>query len=144
MLEETAELISAAERRSMIAERETVDRLVASHLSTRIGATFKGRISGVVGAGLFVTLDESGADGFVPVSTLGRSFYVLDDVRHALVSSESGETFQLGDLVDVKLTEVAPVKGGLKFEMVSDGKKGTKPARFGRHRVKRPFRGRKT
>ena len=122
----------------MIAERETTDRLVAAHLATRIGATFKARISGVVGAGLFVSLDETGADGFVPVSTLGRSFYVLDDVRHALVSQESGETFQMGDTVDVKLAEVAPVKGGLKFDMVSDGKKGPKPTRIGRHRVKRP------
>ena len=142
-LAETADLISAAERRSMIAERETVDRLVAAHLSAKIGATFKARIGGVVGAGLFVTLDETGADGFVPVSTLGRSFYVLDDVRHALVASETGETFQLGDSVDVRLAEAAPVKGGLKFDMVSDGKKGTKPARLGRHRVKKPFRGRR-
>ena len=113
-LAETADLISAAERRSMIAERETVDRLVASHLSTKLGAIFKARISGVVGAGLFVTLPDTGADGFVPVTTLGRSFYVLDDVRHALVSSETGETFQLGDMVDVRLIEVAPVKGGLQ------------------------------
>jgi len=142
-LAETAELISAAERRSMIAERETVDRLVAAHLSTRLGAIFKARISGVVGAGLFVTLDDTGADGFVPVSTLGRSFYVLDDVRHALVASETGETFQLGDMVDVRLAEVTPVKGGLKFDMVSDGKKGAKPARIGRPRVKKPFRGRR-
>jgi len=142
-LAETADLISAAERRSMIAERETVDRLVAAHLSTRIGAVFKARISGVVGAGLFVTLPDTGADGFVPVTTLGRSFYVLDDVRHALVSSETGETFQLGDMVDVRLSEVAPVKGGLKFDMESDGKKGPKPARVGRHRVKKPFRGKR-
>jgi ribonuclease R len=116
---------------------------VASHLSGQIGAQFKARISGVVGAGLFVTLEDTGADGFVPVSTLGRSFYVLDDVRHALVSQESGETFQLGDVVDVRLTEVAPVKGGLKFDMLSDGKKGAKPARVGRQRIKRPFRGRR-
>jgi ribonuclease R len=142
-LEETADLISAAERRSMIAERETVDRLVAAHLSQQLGAIFKARISGVVGAGVFVTLADTGADGFVPVSTLGRSFYVLDDVRHALVSQETGETFQLGDLVDVRLTGVAPVKGGLTFDMASDGKKGTKPARVGRHRVKQPFRGRR-
>jgi ribonuclease R len=142
-LAETAELISAAERRSMIAERETVDRLVAAHLSTRIGAEFKARIGGVVGAGLFVTLEETGADGFVPVSTLGRSFFVLDDVRHALVSRETGETFQMGDTVDVRLAEVAPVKGGLKFDMVSDGKKGAKPPQAGRRRVKKPFRGRR-
>ncbi|MFO1035190.1 MAG: RNB domain-containing ribonuclease, partial [Hyphomicrobiales bacterium] len=142
-LEETADLISAAERRSMIAERETVDRLVAAHLSSKLGATFRARISGVVGAGIFVTLEDTGADGFVPVSTLGCSFYVLDDVRHALVAQDTGETYQLGDTVDVRLTGVAPVKGGLTFGMASDGKKGAKPARVGRHRVKRPFRGRR-
>jgi len=142
-LKETAELISAAERRAMIAERETVDRLIAAHLSTKLGTTFRARISGVVGAGLFVTLDDTGADGFVPVSTLGRSFYVLDDIRHALVSSETGETYQLGDTVDVKLAEVAPVRGGLRFEMESDGKKGPKPPRVGRHRVRRPNRPRR-
>ena len=142
-LVDTADLISAAERRSMVAERETVDRMVAAHLSGRLGTSFKARISGVVGAGLFVNLLDTGADGFVPVSTLGRSFYVLDDVRHALVSSETGETFQLGDIVEVKLTEVAPVKGGLKFDMLSDGKKGAKPPRVGRHRVRRPERPRR-
>jgi ribonuclease R len=142
-LQETADLISASERRSSIAERETVDRLVAAHLSQQLGAVFKARISGVVGAGLFVSLADTGADGFVPVSSLGRSFYVLDDVRHALVSQETGETFQLGDLVDVRLTGVAPVKGGLTFDMASDGKKGAKPARIGRHRVRQPFRGRR-
>src|SRR5947199_320854 len=47
-LDDTAELISGAERRAMAAERETVDRLIASHLSSQIGARFAGRIGGVV------------------------------------------------------------------------------------------------
>jgi ribonuclease R len=126
-LDETAEMISAAERRSMMAERDTIDRLVASFLAHQTGATFSGRISGVVGAGLFVKLDDTGADGFVPASALGRDYYVFDDVRHALIGRSTGETFQLGDNVQVRLVEVAPVKGGLKFEMESQGRKG-KPA----------------
>ena len=121
-LEETAELISASERRSMIAERETIDRMVASHLSENLGAHFRGRISGVVSAGLFVVLHDTGADGFVPASTLGKDFFAFDPARHALIGSSSGETFQLGDDVEVRLMEVAPIRGGLRFEMVSDGK----------------------
>src|SRR5262245_55208681 len=62
---ETAARISAAERRAMTAERETVDRLIAQFLADRIGATFSGHISGVTRAGLFVKLDETGADGLV-------------------------------------------------------------------------------
>jgi ribonuclease R len=123
-IEETAEMISAAERRAMAAERETVDRLIASHLAGQTGAVFKGRIGGVVGAGLFVTLNDTGADGFVPVATLGREYFVFDEKRHALIGERSGETFQLGDPVDVRLIEVAPVSGGLRFEMVSEGRRG--------------------
>ncbi len=125
-LEDTAEQISIAERRSMVAERETIDRMVATHLSNNLGAQFKGRISGVVSAGLFVVLHETGADGFVPASSLGRDFYAFDPSRHALVASSTGETFQLGDDVEVRLMEVTPLRGGLRFEMLSEGKKGEK------------------
>ncbi len=129
-LEETAELISAAERKSMIAERETIDRMVAAHLAQNLGAQFKGRISGVVGAGLFVVLHETGADGFVPASSLGRDYYAFDAARHALVGASTGETYQLGDEVEVRLMEVAPIKGGMRFEIVSSGKTGEKPKRM--------------
>ena len=126
-IHDTAELISGTERRAMAAERETVDRLIAAHLSTQIGATFRGRIGGVVSAGLFVTLDDSGADGFIPVSTVGHEYYAYDETRRALIGAKSGDTYQLGDKVEVRLKEATPVAGGLLFEMVSKGRKG-KPA----------------
>ncbi len=44
-LAEIAARISAAERRAMIAERETKDRLIATFLSEQVGASFTGRIS---------------------------------------------------------------------------------------------------
>jgi ribonuclease R len=135
-LEDTAELISGTERRSMLAERETTDRLVAALLSNQLGATFNGRISGVVGAGLFVVLTDTGADGFVPASSLGKDYFLFDPTRHALVGSATGETFQLGDLVQVKLMEVAPVRGGMRFEIQSEGKPGERPKRVS-HAAKR-------
>jgi ribonuclease R len=141
-LEDTAMQISAAERRSMLAERETNDRMVASHLASHLGAQFKGRISGVLSAGLFVVLHETGADGFVPASTLGKDYYSFDPSRHALIGSASGETFQLGDDVDVRLMEVAPIRGGLRFEIISEGKAGEKPKRISKPAF-RKFKSRK-
>lgn len=123
-LERIAADISAAERRAMLAERETIDRLIAEWLSDRVGAIFRGRIGGVTKAGLFVKLADTGADGFVPAATLGADYYAYDEVRHALVGSRSGETFQLGDTVEVRLVEVAPLAGALRFEMVSSGRAG--------------------
>jgi ribonuclease R len=121
-LGEIAARISAAERRAMKAERETVDRLIAHHLADRIGATFAGRISGVTRAGLFVKLDETGADGFVPARTVGADYYRYHEAQHALIGDKTGETYRLGDRVSVKLVEAAPVAGALRFELLSEGR----------------------
>jgi ribonuclease R len=121
-LEEVAALISAAERRAMAAERETVDRLIAAHLSTRVEETFQGRISGVTKAGLFVQLPQYGADGFIPVSTLGDDYYVFDESARALFGERSRKGYQLADVVDVRLVEVAPLAGAMRFEMLSEPK----------------------
>ncbi len=137
-LDETADMISDAERRAMAAERETIDRLIASHLADQTGALFRGRIGGVVGAGLFIKLNDTGADGFVPVSSLGRDYFVYSDIDHSLTGQRTGERFQLGDQVEVKLLEVTPISGGLRFEMVSDGKQGKPPPRGGRAAASRP------
>jgi ribonuclease R len=123
-LRDTADLISASERRAMAAERTTIDRLIAAHLADRIGARFPGRINGVVGAGLFVTLDESGADGFVAAATLGADYFVFDEPSHSLIGETTGRTFRLGDKVEVEIKEVVPVSGGLRFVMVSPGRRG--------------------
>jgi ribonuclease R len=121
---DTADLISSTERRAMAAERATIDRLVAAHLSDRIGARFDARINGVVGAGLFVTLSDTGADGFVPAASLGSEYFVFNESAHALVGEKTGETYRLGDRVEVELKEVTPVSGGMRFEMISPGRKG--------------------
>ena len=121
-LAEIAARISAAERRAMLAERETTERLIAYHLADKIGASFEGRISGVIAAGLFVKLHETGADGFIPARTIGNEYFRYDEAAHAMVGSRSGETYRLGDPVTVKLVEAAPVAGALRFELMSDGR----------------------
>jgi ribonuclease R len=123
-LAEVSAQISATERRAMVAERETNDRLIAHLLSDRIGASFDGRISGVTRAGLFVKLRDTGADGFIPARTIGDEYFRYDEKGHAMVGSRSGESYRLGDQVTVKLVEAAPVAGALRFELLSDGRAG--------------------
>jgi len=144
-LAEVAARISADERRAMAAERETVDRLIAHFLSEKIGATFAGRIGGVVRAGLFVKLDETGADGFVPAATLGNDYFAYNEAAHALVGQATGVAHRLGDPVTVKLVEAIPVAGALRFELISEGRYQpslrTRRGR-GRHDDERPRRSR--
>jgi len=121
---ETAEHITATERRSMAAERDATDRYVAAFLSDREGAAFEGRITGVTRFGLFVRLEETGADGLVPVSTLGDEYFTHDDRAHALVGERSGARWPLGRRVTVRLKEATPLTGGLVFEMLSEPEAG--------------------
>jgi ribonuclease R len=121
-LGEIAATISASERRAMKAERETFDRLLAHFLADRVGATFEGHIAGVTRAGLFVKLDDTGADGFIPIRTVGTEYFRYQEDRHALIGNSSGKTYRLGDRVSVRLVEAAPVAGALRFELLTDGR----------------------
>jgi len=122
-LTEIAAEISLTERKSMQAERETVDRLIANHLASHLGESFHGRINGVTRAGLFVTLADTGADGFVPISMLGDEYFHFDETSYSVIGENSKLSFQMGQEVEVKLVEAAPVAGALRFEMLSEGKK---------------------
>ena len=118
-LAQIAEHVSAAERRAMAAERETVDRLVAAHLVDQIGAVFGARIAGVTRVGLFVKLSETGADGFVPAGTLGDDYFRYEEATRSLVGTRSVAAYRLGDPVQVRLVEAAPFAGALRFEILS-------------------------
>ncbi|MEL6312805.1 MAG: ribonuclease R [Pseudomonadota bacterium] len=140
-LESTAEHISETERRSMVAKRDTTDRYLAAFLSERVGEDFTGRISGIAKFGAFVRLDGTGADGLLPVRSLGREFFHFDRDAGTLTGSDTGTVIGLGQRVTVRLTEAAPVTGGLELDLVDiDGKTLPKGPPRGRGKpMKRKF-----
>ena len=142
-LDETAKLISDAERRSMAAERDTVDRYLAAYLADRVGMTFTGRISGVQRFGLFVKLDETGADGLIPIRDVGREFFHFDADSQTLMGADTGVMIGIGQRVTVRLAEAVPVTGGLVLELLEleggslpNGRAGKKKA--GRFAPRKP------
>jgi ribonuclease R len=119
-IKETAEHITMTERRSMAAEREAIERYIAAYLEDKVGNAFWGRIVGVTRFGLFVKLEETGADGIIPISSLGTDYFIHDDVQHALIGERSGARWRLGSRIEVQLTEAMPLTGGLVFKALSD------------------------
>ena len=117
-LQQTAEHISMTERRAMTAERDTTDRYLAAWLADREGAQFAGRVAGVQRFGLFVKLTESGADGFIPIASLGTEYFHYDQDGARLIGDRSGVEIQLGMEVRVRLVESTPVTGGLILELL--------------------------
>jgi ribonuclease R len=136
----TAEHISLCERRAMAAERDAADRYVAAFLEDQVGAHFFGRITGVTRFGLFVRLAETGADGLIPVSSLGGEYFVHEEASHALVGERTGAIWRLGRTVEVRLKEATPLTGGLLLEMLSEPEPaapGRRPLRTGHNRFRR-------
>ncbi|KPA20304.1 Ribonuclease R [Shimia sp. SK013] len=118
-MENTGTHISETERRSMLAERDTTDRYLAAYMSERIGNEFTGRISGIARFGVFVKLDESGADGLIPMRELGREYFHYDQETTTLIGSDTGIVIGLGQRVTARLKEAAPVTGGIALELIS-------------------------
>ncbi|MBO9399499.1 ribonuclease R [Shimia sp. R9_3] len=140
-LENTATHISDTERRSMLAERDTTDRYLAAYMSERIGNEFTGRISGIARFGVFVKLDETGADGLIPMRELGREYFHFDAETNTLTGSDTGIVIGLGQRVTARLTEAAPVTGGIALELISlDGEVVKRAGRGGKNRRGGPVR----
>ncbi len=119
--EDWAELgadLSRRERRAMEAERSAMDRFLAILMAGEVGSSFAATVTGVQRFGLFVRLDETMAEGLIPIARLGEEYFSHDAARHVLRGERSGTVFALGDRVRVELTEVDVVSGQLAFRQL--------------------------
>ncbi len=117
--EDTAEHITATERRAALAERDAVDRYLAAFMADKTGTEFAARISGVTRFGLFVTLAETGASGLVPLSALPDDFWMHDEGAKSLTGRRTRMSYGLAQALDVRLMEASPVTGGMIFGLAS-------------------------
>ncbi|MFZ5609702.1 MAG: ribonuclease R [Pseudomonadota bacterium] len=119
-LADTAEHISATERRAMTAERDSLDRYMAAYYARHKEEAFEGRITGVTRYGLFVRLSPLGGDGFVPAGQLGDDYFRHDEARHALIGEVTGAAYRLGDMVSARVLQAEPVSGALRLALLGE------------------------
>ena len=102
-LDEVARHVSTTERRAAAAERAALDRLCASHLADRVGARMRARINGITRAGLFVRLEEAGADALIPLSMLPIRPARVDPNGFRLTDGRRRVLFRLGESLAVRV-----------------------------------------
>jgi len=116
-LQKTAADSSFAERQAMEVEREVIDLYRAFFLRDRIGDVLEGTISGVMGFGVFVVIDDPFVEGLVRMEALSDDYYVFDEPSCRLVGRRSGRTFALGDTVKVEVQSVSVVRRKVDFAL---------------------------
>ncbi len=110
---------SANERRADEAGWDVTGWLKCEYMSDKIGENFAGRIGSVTSFGLFIELDESRVEGLVHISSLGKDYFHFDPIAHRLIGERSGQSYQIGDAVKIKVARVDLDERKIDFELLS-------------------------
>jgi ribonuclease R len=83
------------------AERLSIRYKQVEFMMNHIGEVAQGTVSGVMKSGIFVALDDTGAEGMIHVTKLGDDYYSLDEKNYRMVGQKTGKTIAIGDKVRV-------------------------------------------
>lgn len=117
-VEEKAKHCSAMERLASEAERESIKFMQVKFMEDHVGEVFSGVISGVAEYGFWVEIPENGAEGMIKLRDLVDDSYSLDAKNYAIVGSRTGNTYQLGDEVKIKVVKANLIAKQLDFKIV--------------------------
>ena len=126
-----AEFCSDGERDASRLERDADDVCAAFLLERELyergwKRTFEGEVSGVIGAGAFVTFGGEFGDvyeGMMPVRRIRDDRYNLNEQETALIGDKTGRSFRFGDPVTVTVDRVNVIKGRVDLDPVPDDRR---------------------
>jgi ribonuclease R len=109
--------LSLTERRAARAERDAVNRFVASYYEQHIGMVGAVSIVRVFTHGLIVIFNDTQAEAFIPRELLGPDQYRLDESGHMLIGMRSRVVFTLGDVLEAEVWRVDVVTGSVVLKV---------------------------
>ncbi|PHM74889.1 ribonuclease R [Xenorhabdus kozodoii] len=128
---------SMTERRADEATRDVADWLKCDFMQDQVGNVFTGLITSVTGFGFFVRLHDLFIDGLVHVSTLDNDYYRYDNVGQRLIGESSGQTYRLGDEVEIRVDAVHMDERKIDFALLSTTRKARHPGKTARDKAKK-------
>ncbi len=145
VLDEIATHISNTERTAMQAERDTQDRYIAKYLENHIGEEMSGQIAGLNKSGLFVRLNKTHGDGFVPLRLLSDDHYQFDRARNQIRGRRTGRLFRLGQNVRVKIFDANAFSGAIELQLLEhEGKAVAFGSRYQNGSTRKKFSNKKS
>lgn len=119
-LKDTADHISQTERRAVDAERASGKYFQARYLEDKEGEVFNGFITGLTEWGIYVELEENYCEGMISLKALAGDRYVFDEKDYLIYGTKTGQEFNLGDHLKVKISSVSIAKRQIDLELLDD------------------------
>ena len=110
---------SSRERLAADAERDSIKFMQVKFMEKHLGEKFTGVISGVADFGFWVQIPENGAEGLIKLRDLMDDSYSYDQKNHLVQGSRTGNQYQLGDKVTIKVMKANLVQKQLDFKVVN-------------------------
>ena len=120
VLPQVCRTCSERERVADTASRDSQKIKMAELFAEHVGERYTGIVVGCERYGLFVMLEDSCAEGLIPVRSLGNEWFWFDETRQALTGEESGTTYRLGQRVAVEVTGANPARGQIDFALAGN------------------------
>lgn len=111
---------SSMERLAADAERDSIKFMQVKFMEKHLGEEFTGVISGVADFGFWVQIPENGAEGLIKLRDLMDDSYSYDQKNHLVQGSRTGNQYQLGDKVTIKVMKANLIQKQLDFKIVSN------------------------
>ena len=110
---------SGMERLASDAERDSIKFMQVKFMEQHLGEEFTGVISGVADFGFWVQIPENGAEGLIKLRDLMDDSYSYDAKNHLVQGSKTGNQFQLGDEVTIKVMKANLIQKQLDFKIIT-------------------------
>ena len=116
-IEDQAKHSSAMERLAADAERDSIKFMQVKFMEKHLGEVFEGVISGVAEFGFWVQIPDNGAEGLIKLRDLMDDSYQFDPKTYSVIGARTGNQYQLGDKVKIKVMKANLVAKQLDFRI---------------------------
>lgn len=116
--EEKCKHASLQEKKAVEAERSSIKYKQVEYMMSRIGHEFNGIITGLTSWGIYIEIIENKCEGMVSLDSMSDDHYQFDDENYMLVGKRTGNEYNMGDKVNIKVIGADIVKKQLDFEIV--------------------------
>jgi ribonuclease R len=117
-LQEACKHCSQREIRTTQAEREFIKLKSMEFLSSKVGESYDGVISGIASFGMFVELSHYVIEGLIHISELKGDHFHFDKEEYTLTGKNTGKVYRVGDTVKIKIKSVSKEEKRADFLLV--------------------------